>query len=178
MKTSKNNFEDRLKGGHPNSLGNTIAIVDEVLASPAGFDQLFNCYFSEDEVVRLRTSNAMKRICKSRKSLLIPYIDRVLNEIAQIDQASIQWTLSQLFDMLEEDLSPDQKVRAKNIMMGNLANHHDWIVLNQTMTTLSKWVKKEDDLKICMLHHLRRLTKDPRKSVAAKARKVLASLNH
>ncbi len=54
------NFENRLKGRHPNSLGNTIEIVEEVLADYKLFDELFNCYFSEDETVRLRTSNAMK----------------------------------------------------------------------------------------------------------------------
>jgi hypothetical protein len=26
------NFEERLKGGHPNSLGNTVEVVDEILA--------------------------------------------------------------------------------------------------------------------------------------------------
>lgn len=53
------NFEQRLKGGHLNSLGNTIEIVEEVLAENELFNELFNCYFSDDELVRLRTSNAM-----------------------------------------------------------------------------------------------------------------------
>jgi hypothetical protein len=38
-------FEDRLKGGHPNSLGETVIIVEEVLAHPNRFEELFNCYF-------------------------------------------------------------------------------------------------------------------------------------
>jgi len=57
-----NDFEKRLKGGHPNSLGNTIEVVEEVLAKNDLFNELFNCYFSNDEVVRLRTSNAMNFI--------------------------------------------------------------------------------------------------------------------
>lgn len=61
------NFETRLQGGHPNSLGNTIEVVNEVLAENALFNELFECYFSPDEIVRLRTSNAMKRICKAEK---------------------------------------------------------------------------------------------------------------
>ena len=89
-----NNFEQRFTGGHPNSLGNTVEIVEEVLKDNHLFDELFNCYFSEDEVVRLRTSNAMKRVCKVKKELLPPYLDRFLTEISQIDQASTQWTLS------------------------------------------------------------------------------------
>ena len=58
------NFEERLTGGHPNSLGNTIEVVEEVLQHHEAFDELFNCYFSTDEVVRLRVSNAMRRVYK------------------------------------------------------------------------------------------------------------------
>ncbi len=36
-------FEDRLKGGHSNSLGETVIIVEEVLAHPNRFEELFNC---------------------------------------------------------------------------------------------------------------------------------------
>ena len=74
-------IEHRLTGGHPNSLGNTIEVVEEVFENHELFDELFNCYFSDDEVVRLRTSNAMKRVCKHDKTMLVPYIDRFLTEI-------------------------------------------------------------------------------------------------
>jgi len=39
-------LESRLSGGHPNSLGNTVAVVEDVLASPDRFEELFQCYFS------------------------------------------------------------------------------------------------------------------------------------
>lgn len=172
------NFEQRLKGGHPNSLGNTIEIVDEVLANHELFDKLFNCYFSDDEVVRLRVSNAMKRICKAKKSLLIPYIDRFLNEISKIDQASTQWTLSQLFLQLEKEMTTVQKQQALQIMKNNLVNHNDWIVLCQTMETLGRWARKDEELKQWIEQHLIRLSKDPRNSVSKRATRVLASINH
>ncbi|MBP2833035.1 hypothetical protein J8281_12635 [Aquimarina sp. U1-2] len=171
------NFEERLKGGHSNSLGNTVEIVDEVLAENELFNKLFNCYFSNDEIVRLRTSNAMKRICKAKKTILIPYIDRFLTDIAQIDQASTQWTLSQLFGMLEKDMDEKQIEQAKKIMKNNLANHNDWIVLNQTMDTLTKWSKKDAELKTWIEPHLERLTADERKSVSGRAQKMLEKIN-
>ena len=171
------NFEERLKGGHPNSLGNTVEIVEEVLDDHTKFDELFNCYFSTDEVVRLRVSNAMKRICKAEKQILLPYLDRLLSEIATIQQPSTQWTLSQLFRMLVKNMNEQQTQRAKNIMKNNLANHSDWIVLTQTMETLSKWSKKDTILQVWLLPHLERLSNDSRKSVARKAQKQLEYLN-
>lgn len=169
-------FEERLKGGHPNSLGNTLEVVAEVLAAPGRFEELFYCYFSEDEVVRLRVSNAMKRICKAEKALLIPYIDRFLEEIARIEQASTQWTLSQLFGMLKTDMAEAQRERATAIMMHNLATHQDWIVLNQTMHTLTLWAEQDPDLRTWIIPHLERLQSDQRKSVSGTAMKMRAKL--
>lgn len=166
------NFEERLKGGHPNSLGNTIEVVEEVLHQPELFDNLFNCYFSDDEVVRLRVSNAMKRIGKANKPILVPYIERFLDEISKIDQASAQWTLAQLFLLLEKEMSENQLTTAKHILKRNLANHDDWIVLNMTMETLGKWSRKDTDLQLWIEPHLKRLVSDNRKSIAKKASKT------
>lgn len=171
-----NNFEERLKGGHPNSLGNTVEIVEEVLNEHRLFHELFTCYFSNDELVRLRVSNAMKRIAKEEKQLLLPYIDQFLTDVAAIDQASTQWTLAQLFDSYVKEMSASQIAKATLLMKNNLAHHTDWIVLNMTMTTLGKWAKKDEKLKEWLFPHLDRLTKDNRKSVASKAQKVLTQL--
>jgi hypothetical protein len=118
----------------------------------------------------------MKRICKAKKSILFPYIDRFLTDIAQIDQASTQWTLSQLFGMLDKDMTEKQIEQAKAIMKNNLSNHTDWIVLNQTMDTLTKWAKKDADLRNWMKPHLERLTADERKSVSGRAKKMMDKL--
>jgi len=81
-------FESMLTGGHPNSLGRTLEVVDSVLADKTRLEELFRCYFSGDEIVRLRTSSAIKRVTIERPEWLEPYLDRLLKEITQIDQAS------------------------------------------------------------------------------------------
>ena len=167
------NFLERLKGGHHNSLGNTVEIVAEVLQNPDLFEELFNCYFSDDELVRLRVSNAMKRVAKENKALLIPYIDRFIQEVALIQQASAQWTLAQLFETLAQELSPSQRDAARAIMQKNLSSHDDWIVLNTSMDTLGKWAKKDAELKQWLIPNLSRLSLDKRKSVAGRAKKVM-----
>ena len=35
---------------------------------------------SDDEVVRLRTSNAMERVARENKGLVVPYLDAMMNE--------------------------------------------------------------------------------------------------
>ena len=63
-------FEQPLKGGHPNSLVNTLEVVDAVLGNTDKMEDLFLCYQSDDETVRLRTSNAFKRIFRAKPDLL------------------------------------------------------------------------------------------------------------
>ena len=171
------NFATMLTGGHANSLGRTIEVVDAVLADRSKLEELYSCYFSADEVVRLRTSNAMKRVARERPDWLIPYLDRLIDVIAGINQASTQWTLANLFELLAADMTPAQHQKAKKILMHNLESHNDWIVLNNTMQTLASWSATDTELKAWLIPHLQRLSSDSRKSVAGRAKKLLPSLS-
>ena len=165
------------RGGHPNSLGNTLEVVDQVLSDQNKLEELYQCYFSNDEVVRLRTSSAMKRICKEHPEWLVPYLDRLLQEISQIDQASTQWTLAILFNWLQDYMTDAQKQASRTHLQANLAQHDDWIVLNTTMDTLGSWALKDHDLKKWLRPHLNRLKEESRKSVARKAQKTLDQIS-
>lgn len=172
-----NSFEEKLSGGHPNSLGNTVEVVDIVIADKKRFDELYQCYFSSDEVVRLRVSSAMKRICKIHPEWLVPYLDKLLSDISEIQQASTQWTLAQLFLWLENEMTQAQKDRAIEVMKNNLENSNDWIVQNTTIETLALWAKDEDGLKQWLVPRLKNFEKSDRKSVAGRANKMLVILS-
>jgi hypothetical protein len=171
-------FEEMLTGGHPNSLGRTIEVVDLVLENPIRLADLYNCYFSADEVVRLRTSNAIKRISREKTEWLVPYIDRLISEISTIHQASTQWTLAELFQTLSIFMSETQRTKALKILKQNLETATDWIVLNNTMETLGEWATTDSELKRWLLPHLDRLSNDGRKSVAGRAKKIVVKLHN
>lgn len=171
-------FESMLTGGHPNSLGRTVEVVDIVLADQARLQELYHCYQSADEVVRLRTSSAIKRLTREKPEWLVPYIDPLLTEIAGLDQASAQWTLAQLFELLRPHMTPTQMVQAVAVMQRNLDENNDWIVLNTTMQVLFDWSSGNDDLRAWLHPRLLRLRDDPRKSVAKRAHKLLAKLDN
>lgn len=169
-------FEPMLTGGHPNSLGRTLEVVETVLTDKTRLEELFYCYLSDDEVVRLRTSSAIKRVAIEHPEWLEPYFNRLLEEIAQINQASTQWTLALLFDMLSDRMTSKQRSQATDHLKGTLATHTDWIVLSNTTKTLTKWAKKDESLKAWLQPHLTRLKADERKTVAGNARKCLEAL--
>ncbi len=170
------NFEAMLNGGHHNSLGRTVEVVDLVLSDRERMEELFGCWFSEDEIVRLRVASAMKRITKAHPEWTMDYMDRLQGDVAEIDQASTRWTLAILFDDTESLLSGEQKARALEIMKRNLENESDWIVLNTTMQVLFDWSKDSPELCNWLQPHLVRLEGDSRKSVAKRAAKFRAGL--
>jgi uncharacterized small protein (DUF1192 family) len=171
-------FEEMLTGGHPNSLGRTIEVVDLVLEDSVRLSDLYYCYFSTDEVVRLRTSNAIKRISREKAEWLVPYIDKLISEISTIQQASTQWTLAELFQTLSVFMSEIQRTKALKILKQNLETATDWIVLNNTMATLGEWAATDSELNGWLLPHLDRLSGDSRKSVAGRAKKMIAKLHN
>ena len=168
-----NNIEVELSGGHPNSLGNTIAIVERILDDPALLDNLIDCYGSDDAVVRLRVSSALKRISGAHPQWLMPYLDRMLTTIASIDQASTQWTLAIVFDRLRGFMSAAESDAALTVMKRNLDTSDDWIVQNTTMQVLAEWARSDVSLGNWLAPRLLRLAASPRKSVAGRARKLL-----
>jgi hypothetical protein len=170
-------FEQRLMGGHPNSLGNTIAVVDEILKEKEKLIELYKCYFSSDAVVRLRTSNAWKRIAKHDISLFLPFLDQFILEISKIDQASTKWTLANLFDYSFTHMTPDQRKKATEILKNNLLTEKDWIVRKNTMDTLGKWAKKDHALKIWIIPELTKLKTETKKIVPRTAEKWLSLLS-
>jgi hypothetical protein len=168
-------YEVMLTGGHPNSLGRTLEVVDHVLADRRRLRALLDCYDSDDAVVRLRTSSAIKRVSKERHQWLVEYLDELIDNIGALNQASAQWTLAELFLSYTDDMSTYQYERAVVVMKRNI-KHHDWIVLNQTLETLAEWSRSDAKLRRWLRPHLDRLVDDPRKSVASRAlkkRKIL-----
>jgi len=166
-------FENALTGGHPNSLGNTILIVEEILKNNDRIQELFDCYFSKDEIVRLRVSNAFKRIAKEKPELVVAFLDQFISTISKINQASTQWTFAQLFMILDKFVNEKQRLEVVRILKNNLINCNDWIVLNFTMEALVGYSKVYSELKPWLKPILEKLAKDSRKSVANRATKYL-----
>lgn len=170
------NFEAALTGGHPNSLGNTVLVVEEILKNPERVQELFNCYFSTDEVVRLRVSNAFKRLAKAKPKIVTPLLDEFISKISKIQQASTQWTFAQLLLILDKFLTTTQRKAAIPILKNNLETSTDWIVLNFTMEAIFYYSKEDSELQTWLKTKLEKLIKDPRKSVANRASKYLKAI--
>lgn len=165
-----------LAGGHPNSLGRTVEVVRLVLGEPARMTELMDCYKCDDEVVRLRTSNAIRRVFDEQPSWFEDWVEHLLNEVSNLDQSSAKWTLSSMFLEHGSRLSANQRRRATALMIRNFHEENDWIVLNRTIKTLLAWLKDDPGIAAKIKRRVTELTDDERRSVSANARKALKQL--
>lgn len=171
-------FADMLKGGHPNSLGRTAEVVDIVLADRARLSELFTAIVDPDPLVRLRVGDALEKVCREQPGWFVTYIDRLLSDLGQIDQPSVQWHVAQMLQHLRIDLSDAQAQQATELLQRNLSTSTDWIVLNVTMDILAEWATRDAPLANWLVPELNRLRHDERNSVAKRASKRLAELAH
>jgi hypothetical protein len=165
-----------LKGGHPNSLGRTAEVVGIVLADRARLEELFATIADSDEVVRMRVGDALEKVCRVRPGWFMAYLDRLLSELGQIQQPSVQWHVAQMLQHLRSALSDDQAKRSIELLQRNLSTSTDWIVLNVTMDVLTAWANHDALLAGWLVPELERLRREDRKSVAKRAAKRLAEL--
>lgn len=167
-----------LKGGHPNSLGRTAEAVEIVLADRARLSELFATIADPDEVVRLRVGDALEKVCREQPGWFVTHVDRLLSDLGQIEQPSVQWHVAQMLQHLRIDLSDGQAQQATELLQRNLSTSTDWIVLNVTMDVLTEWVARDAPLANWLVPELNRLRQDKRKSVAKRASRRVAELAH
>ena len=166
-------FEDTLTGGHHNSLGNTLVVADQVNADRSLLPELIATYASDDEVVRLRVSSALKRVAWEHPEWIQAEIGAIMNWVERLKQPSAQWSVGQMLLAIGPLLSESERERSIALMKTHIEESGDWIVLNHTMETLAQWAHHDPNLEAWLVPHLARFAEDSRKSVAKRAQRLL-----
>jgi hypothetical protein len=169
-------FASMLEGGRRNSLGRAEDVVGIVLADPARLEELFASLADPDELVRMRAGDALEKVCRERPEWFAPHVERLLGEVGEIEQPSVQWHVAQMLQRLRSALSDEQRRRAAALLRRNLTRSTDWIVLNVTMDVLAEWAERDPQLARWLTGQLERLARDERRSVAQRASRHLAGL--
>ena len=167
-------FTELLTGGHPNSLGRTQEAVDAALADERHIGDLFDCLSSDDPTVRMRAGDALEKVARERAEAFGPYVERVLGEMARIEQPSVQWHVAQL--LTEIPLTPAQRRRGIAWLWRTWERSDDWIVISETLTALAHFAQNSPAVRKRLPDALRATQRDPRKAVASRATKLLESL--
>ena len=169
-------ISEMLTGGDPRSLGETEQVFKLVLSHPERLEELFNCVFHPDEVVRMRAGDALEKVCRQKPEWFEPFKERLLNEVAGINQASVKWHLAQIFS--EITMSQVEKEKAVSIMLRNLETTNDWIVINLTLESLAKFARGKTLSRNKFVSILKKYQLSSHKSVVSRTKKLLKEFDH
>lgn len=167
--------EALLTGGDPRSLRNADIVIDAASRQPERLAELVQCVCSDDEIVRMRASDALEKVCRAQPGLVQRFVPRLLTEMSRIDQASVQWHLAQI--LTEVQLGEGERAEAITILEHNLDISDDWIVTNLTLQALATFARTSPAVRTRLVARLHRYQHSPYKSVASRARKLLAELD-
>ncbi len=168
--------EALLTGGDPRSLRNATIVIDAASRQPERLAQLVQCVFSPDEIVRMRASDALEKVCRAHPGLLRPFVPRLLGQMSRIEQASVQWHLAQI--LTEVELDEAERAAAITILEHNLDTSGDWIVTNLTLQALATFARTTPAVRTTLIERLHHYQDSPYKSVASRVRKLLAEFGN
>lgn len=163
-----------LSGGHPNSLGRTQQVVDEVLSDRHKLPALFNSLTSDDPVVRMRVGDALEKVARQQPDWFAQYVNRILDDMGAIEQPSIQWHVAQL--LTEIPLTVEQRRKGIKWLWRTHDSTHDWIVISETLTALAFFAPTSISVRQKLPSALQKAKRDPRKAVARRADKLLQGI--
>lgn len=135
-------FAEKLAiGGKTNSLGLAEEVVQEVLNDKTRLEELYNCLFESDAWLRMRAADSLEKVCRVHPEWFESYVDRILQEMGNSTQPSLQWHVAQM--LVEVTLTHAQHQEAVDWLKARLEDKDvDWIVAANAMNSLVQFTKE------------------------------------
>lgn len=164
---------EKLAGGDMRSIGRADEVVNEVLNDPGLFPILFNGMVDIDPLIRMRAADVVEKVTGQHPEWLIPYKDRIIHELAGIDQQEIHWHAAQIFTRLE--LNPEERREVFQILLG-YTQEKSSIVRTFAMQALVDVTKQDAELRPQVLSLMESLIYEGTPAMKARGLKLLEQM--
>lgn len=164
----------KLAGGDRRSIGRANDVVAEVLNDPSIFQVVFNGMLAKDPVIRMRAADAVEKITADHPELLQPYKQKLIREVARVEQQEVRWHVAQLISRLELN---DRELRTVvEILLGYLSDKSS-IVRTSVMQALADLAERTQELRPQVVKLLEELSKSGSPAMKSRGRRLLKTLN-
>lgn len=96
-----NKIQKLLKKGDLRTTGKSGEVVKLALSNPSIFKDIVNAILSDDPGIRMRASDAAKKITHIHSEWLYPYKKLFLDKISKINQQEVRWHTAQMLPRLQ-----------------------------------------------------------------------------
>lgn len=162
-----------LSGGDRRSIGRVDEVVADVLRDPSLFEQVLDGMLSDDPIVRMRAADAVEKITAQHPEYLQHYKEKLVKEVARIDQQEVRWHVAQILPRLE--LSSKEQATAVQILLGYL-DDESRIVKTFSMQALAEFAERDASLRAHVIELLEELVETGSPAMKSRGRKLLQRL--
>lgn len=163
----------KLQGGDRRSIGRVDEVIGIVLGSPSLFEELINGLFTDDPLVRMRSSDAVEKITLVKPDLLKPYKRKLIRLAADTEQQEVRWHMAQILPRLT--LKPGDRKTIVDILFTYL-NDQSKIVVTLTLQALADFAAEDINLRPRVVRVLEDLTETGSPAIKNRGRKLLERL--
>lgn len=163
----------RLAGSDRRSIGDADEVAQEIVSNPELFAIVFEGVVSNDPVLRMRAADAVEKATRQNRRLLQPYKQRLLDEVAAVDQQEVRWHVAQMLPRLP--LNAAERDGAVAILESFLRDESKIVQVN-AMQALADLARDDEQLRDRVIPILARMTETGSLAVRSRGRKVLKKL--
>ena len=163
----------KLEGGDRRSIGRVSEVVAEVLNDPSLLEVVVNAMLSDDPIIRMRSADAVEKITAKHPEYLQPYKEKLIQQVAKINQQEVRWHVAQIFPRLE--LSKEEQAVIVEILLDYL-NDKSKIVKTSSMQALADFAERDASLRFKVIKLLEKLTRTSSPAMRSRGRKLLEKL--
>jgi hypothetical protein len=173
MTSAHVNLRDRLAVGTTRDLGCANEVVSEALRKPALVEELVAALGDERIVVQHRAANALKKIQRSKPSLVAPFAKQLLRKAIETDHLHTRWSLTIIVGELP--LRGRDKALAVDLMFEALSSRS---ALQRVfaLQALANYAQDDAALRRRVQPILKSALTDSSAAIRARARKLILKL--
>lgn len=169
-----NKILEKLKGGDLRSIGRADEVVQDILKDPQLFPEVFEGMFSNDPVIRMRSSDAIEKVSREHPEYLQTFKNRLIDKISKIEQKEVRWHVAQMFSYLE--VNEQAKNQIIHILYNWIDSDKSKIVKVNSMQTITDFAEKDNQLKVEVIHKLEEIMKTGSPAMISRSKKLLKKL--
>jgi hypothetical protein len=163
----------RLSGGDRRSIGAADQVVTEILDDLTLFGVLFEGMLDKDPIVRMRCADVAEKVSAVHPDCLGPFKDKLLGQVAAVEQQEVRWHVAQMLPRLE--LDAEEQGTAVDILLGYLEDKSR-IVKTFAMQGLAELALADERLRAQVVPILRELSATGSPAMVSRGRRLLQKL--
>lgn len=164
---------DKLGGGDRRSIGRSNLVVAQVSGEPALFAELIDGLSHRDQLVRMRSADAIEKISATRPALLQPYKKLLIDCAAMSEQKELRWHMAQICPRLY--LTASERRRLMSIMLDYL-NDPSRIVKTFAMQAMVDLAVEDKSMLAEVTRHIKELMLSGSPAMRSRGRQLLAKI--